>query len=117
MRLSLAGSRSRGNSEFHRGPMHRLWRAGLCSAVILFPEIALAQQSERPILSVTKLADSNVPTIDGKVDDQAWEAARAYSTFTQQEPNDGQPATERTEIRFLMNRTPMYVGAIAFDSQ
>lgn len=35
--------------------------------------------------------------------------------FTQQDPNEGQPATERTEIRLLFTATHMYIGAICFD--
>jgi len=40
-----------------------------------------------------------------------------YSTFTQQEPDDGRPATERTEIRFLLDARTLYVGVISFDSE
>ena len=39
------------------------------------------------------------PEIDGRVDETLWSAAQPYSTFTQQEPNEGQPASEQTEIR------------------
>ena len=97
--------------------MKRWLLLGVCLAVILFPLFGFAQQAERPVVTVTKLAEGKAPIIDGTVDDEAWDGARAYSTFTQQEPNDGQPATERTEVRFLMNRTTLYVGIIAFDSE
>src|SRR5712691_5230524 len=97
--------------------MQRFSLAGLCLATVLFPSSSPAQQADRPVLVATKLADGKAPVIDGKVDDEAWDAARAYSTFTQQEPNDGEPATERTEIRFLIGRTALYIGVIAFDSE
>ena len=42
--------------------------------------------------------------IDGRVDETVWSLAEAFSTFTQQEPDDGAPATERTELRFLVDR-------------
>jgi hypothetical protein len=38
------------------------------------------------------------------------------SDFTQQEPNDGEPATERTEVRILNDGSNLYFGVRAFDS-
>jgi hypothetical protein len=35
--------------------------------------------------------------IDGILSDEAWRDAPVIDTFTQQEPENGQPATERTE--------------------
>ena len=37
-------------------------------------------------------------------------------TFTQQEPVNGQPATERTEVRILYDSGNLYIGVHAFDS-
>ena len=57
------------------------------------------------------------PTLDGVIDDEAWTAATPYTDFVQQEPNDGQPATERTEVRVLVDKTAIYIGVISFDSE
>ena len=40
-----------------------------------------------------------------------------YATFTQQDPNEGAPATERTEVRVLFDKSTVYVGIICFDSE
>src|SRR5262245_61556249 len=100
--------------------MQRLQTICVIGTTFILTAHTLAQQpqSERPSVQATKLADGKAPpTLDGKVDDEAWEAASPYSTFTQQEPNDGQPATERTEVRFLVSSTTLYIGIIAFDSE
>jgi hypothetical protein len=76
-----------------------------------------AQIADRPLLFASKLDEGNAPAVDGRVDDEAWQAAQAYSSFTQQEPDDGQPATEKTEIRFLVSKTTLFIGVIAFDSE
>ncbi len=81
------------------------------------PLLALAQQPERPALNVVSIKDGSAPTLDGRVDDEIWNSAPPYSTFTQQEPDEGQPATERTELRFLADRENLYISVIAFDRE
>lgn len=55
------------------------------------------------------------PVIDGRVDDAVWETVPPYAEFTQQDPVEGAPATERTEVRLLMDRSHLYIGIICFD--
>ena len=42
--------------------------------------------------------------------------APAATDFTQQEPDEGVPATQRTEVRFLFDDAALYVGARMFDA-
>src|SRR5262245_24100592 len=55
------------------------------------------------------------PSIDGVVDDAAWQAVTPHTTFTQQDPQQGEPATERTEVRVLFGPQHLYVSFICFD--
>jgi hypothetical protein len=55
--------------------------------------------------------------IDGILSDEAWRAAPMIDSFTQQEPVDGQPATERTEVRMLYDSGNLYIAVRAFDSE
>ena len=57
------------------------------------------------------------PNIDGVLDEVAWGAATPMTGFTQREPNDGQTASELTEVRILFDYEALYVGVWAFDSQ
>jgi hypothetical protein len=54
--------------------------------------------------------------LDGLLTDEAWRAAPMIDTFTQQEPVNGQSATERTEVRILYDSSSLYIGVHAFDS-
>lgn len=54
--------------------------------------------------------------IDGRLDEPAWEQAEAAADFRQEEPNEGQAATERTEVRILFDDRNLYIGVRAFDS-
>ena len=56
------------------------------------------------------------PVIDGVLDDQAWVQAHLINEFVQQEPLEGAPATQRTEVRVLFDGANLYVGVLAFDS-
>jgi hypothetical protein len=70
-----------------------------------------------PQLTVQQLGEGERPRIDGRVDDGPWSTTEPFSAFVQQEPNDGEPATERTEIRFLLDRQNLYIGVICFDDE
>jgi hypothetical protein len=56
------------------------------------------------------------PTIDGRVDDEVWGRATPFTGFVQQDPVEGAPATENTEVRVLIDRQNLYVGVVAYDS-
>ncbi len=56
------------------------------------------------------------PVIDGVLDEPVWRDAAMFDSFTQQEPIDGAPATERTEVRLLYDAEHLYIGVRAFDS-
>ena len=77
---------------------------------------AAAQVEEPPRLRVGRASGEGGPVVDGRVDDAVWASVPPYTDFIQQEPFDGQPATERTEIRFLLDERTLYVGVICFDS-
>jgi hypothetical protein len=54
--------------------------------------------------------------IDGKIDEAAWNAAKPVTAFLQLDPNEGQPASEKTEVRILIDDNAVYVGWKNFDS-
>jgi hypothetical protein len=70
-----------------------------------------------PQLNVNHLTGEDRPTIDGIVDEGIWSAEDAYSTFTQQEPSEGEPATERTDVWFSIDQTNLYVAVVCYDSE
>ncbi|HJO05038.1 MAG TPA: DUF5916 domain-containing protein [Acidobacteriota bacterium] len=58
----------------------------------------------------------DAPIMDGIVDDDSWALADVAADFLQREPREGQPASERTEVRVLYDSENLYVGLIAYDS-
>jgi hypothetical protein len=50
------------------------------------------------------------PTIDGRLDDEAWSLATPSDHFTQKFPDERSAPTERTTVRVLYDETAIYVG-------
>ncbi|MBN1294428.1 MAG: carbohydrate binding family 9 domain-containing protein [Candidatus Latescibacteria bacterium] len=63
-----------------------------------------------------KLIDSQI-RLDGVLTEKVWESADVVSDFTQRELSEGEPATERTEVRIVYNEDYLYVGVKCFDSE
>ncbi|MFN8571292.1 MAG: DUF5916 domain-containing protein [Gemmatimonadaceae bacterium] len=57
------------------------------------------------------------PVIDGRLDDDAWKDAKPFAGFVQREPAEGQPVSERTEVRILMDNEALYVAAWLYDRE
>src|SRR5258708_5519430 len=54
--------------------------------------------------------------IDGLLDEPAWSLAQPATDFLQQQPTEGAPASERTEVRVLFDDKNIYFDIRAFDS-
>ncbi len=57
------------------------------------------------------------PTIDGRLDDAVWRSAEVLTDFVQREPVEGNPVSERTEVRILTDGEALYVGAWLYDRE
>ena len=87
---------------------------------ILLVTRVLAQQSSlnHPVKPPVAQAvqRSGAIQVDGKLDEAAWKSATPITEFTQSDPQEGKPATQRTEVRILYDDEALYVGARMFDS-
>ena len=104
-------------------------RMALAALALLAAAPAAAQQSVRPASpAAAAVTSSGSPSrllraasaagvkVDGRLDEAAWATAAPATEFVQQQPNDGSPATERTEARVLFDGEAIYVGMRMYDS-
>ena len=84
--------------------------------VVEEPAAASATETNRERYKFPAVRVEEGPVIDGVLDDQAWGQAALIDEFVQQEPLEGAPATERTEVRVLYDGANLYIGVLAFDS-
>jgi len=54
-------------------------------------------------------------TIDGNLDEPQWNLSEVATHFIQNEPDTGEPATERTEVRLLYDNENLYLGVYCYD--
>jgi hypothetical protein len=58
---------------------------------------------------------SKSPTIDGRLDDEAWTNAAKVDELFQREPDPGQPVSEKTIFYVCYDASHLYVGIKCFD--
>jgi len=87
----------------------------LAFALTFLSSTSWAQQASRTFVAGTLADTGTPPVIDGRVNDAIWETVPPYTDFTQQDPAEGAPATERTEVRLVVGRGNVYIGIICFD--
>jgi hypothetical protein len=75
-----------------------------------------AADEQRPTIKALRLNPGETITVDGRLDEESWQRAEPAADFTQSDPQNGAPATERSEIRILFDRDNLYIGAKFFDS-
>jgi len=54
--------------------------------------------------------------LDGVLSEPEWSAGTPATGFRQQQPREGEPASQRTEVRFAYDAEALYVGARMWDS-
>jgi len=88
-----------------------------CWLFLAFPVVVGAQEASDPppALTAHRVVDSDV-AVDGVLDEPVWAAAPFATDFTQRDPVDGAPASERTEVRVLLSDEAIYVGVRALDA-
>ncbi len=98
-----------------------VWLAGTFVAAAVSASAQSLQVSpptvspDRPTARATRVEEG--PTLDGNVvGDPAWQAAVPITGFVQFQPNEGQPVSERTEVRMIFTRDTLYIGVVCYDS-
>jgi len=91
-----------------------------CRSILLgFLLVATAAVSaqipvDRPIVHAARMASA--PVLDGSVlGDSAWIGLVPVSGFWQVQPDDGQPATQKTEVYVGFSDEALYIGVVAYD--
>ncbi|HEY5510328.1 MAG TPA: DUF5916 domain-containing protein [Prolixibacteraceae bacterium] len=76
---------------------------------LLIPVLGFAQPSVKAIFI------DKAPTIDGRLNDDAWKKAFLVDQLVQREPNIDQPVSEKTNFYICYDANYLYVGVKCFD--
>ncbi|HXF94565.1 MAG TPA: DUF5916 domain-containing protein [Gemmatimonadales bacterium] len=96
--------------------MHRS-ASGWVTALILLGQAAAGQSAPARVARPAAVAVPArlAPTVDGRLDEAAWQEAPAIGEFVQHEPHEGAPPSEPTVVRILYDREALYIGAWLYD--
>ncbi len=75
------------------------------------------EEDGRRVLTAIRLGEIESIRLDGNLDEPVWDRAVPATNFLQQDPLNGQPATERTEVRAVFDQNRLYLGVICYDSE
>ncbi len=94
----------------------------LLHSLLALPATSLGAQASDPSSGPASLPVSQAVRatgrihLDGKLDESAWAAAPMTNVFAQVDPLEGQPASQKTEVRVVYDDDALYVGARLHDS-
>ncbi len=117
LRISISDSHRRDTTLIHILSFACVLLAGSSPAVAQSQsqsETEVVAQTSVKIASAVSVEDA--PTLDGNVlSDPMWAAATPVSGFRQSTPDEGQRATERTEVRVLVTADTIYFGVVCYE--
>lgn len=87
------------------------------AAFLILAVIAAMNLNAEANKEIKPLLTQDTIEIDGHLNEEDWERAQVIDDFTQQFPDEGQPTTERTEVRMLYDMEKLYIGFECSDSQ
>ncbi len=85
--------------------------------ILAFAAVTFAQQPSEDVPTVRATRVDTAPEFDGFVNEAFWDAIAPATDFIQQNPDEGQPSTERTEVRIGFDDQNLYFGIICFDRE
>ncbi|MDE0012459.1 MAG: DUF5916 domain-containing protein [Candidatus Poribacteria bacterium] len=85
--------------------------------LIVFVVIAVINLNTEASKEIRPLLTQETIEIDGHLNEDAWVEAQVINDFTQQSPDEGEPTTERTEVRMVYDAENLYIGFECSDSE
>ena len=73
------------------------------------PEVVARDSAGRVTVRATRLSEKLI--VDGRLDEPVYQTVRSFGDFVQQEPHEGEAATERTEAWVFFDDSSIYISA------
>jgi hypothetical protein len=80
---------------------------------LLVATFAISTDAQTPRVHATR----DELRLDGRLNEAAWARADSIDDFRQRDPAEGEPASERTVVRFLAARDGLWIGVHAYDRE
>ena len=84
---------------------------------ILSVSIRVDAQTERELPRMSAHRTSEEIKVDGVLDESVWQSVEPIRQLYQIQPDQGDPATEQSEVRILYDDKKLYFGFVFYDSE
>ncbi len=93
--------------------------SGFLPYAFLFVAANTSAQTAEPLRTIVaeQLRSDETTAIDGRLIEDAWNRAQPAVDFRQQDPQNGEAATEPTEVRIVYDKHRIILGIRCLDSQ
>ncbi len=82
--------------------------------VFILPQMLFGQDPVKKQYIATQI--TTTPVINGILDDEAWQSGTWAGGFTQNQPYNGSPETQKTEFKILFDDNNLYVAIKSYDT-
>jgi len=82
---------------------------GVLAALLAATSLPAMAQDETPTVQAGNLGGSEI-TVDGRLDEPAWQNAGVIQDLTQQSPHPGEPTDYHTKVLLLRDGHTLYIG-------
>lgn len=90
------------------------------SFIVLFLHFSILSEliAQQPgEINAYRLAVDELVNLDGRLDEDFWTKVEAATAFRQQEPMEGQLASEQTSVQIAFDEKNLYLGVRLYDSE
>jgi len=84
---------------------------------LALPSPTIAEDPSAVSSVIRALRVDRGPKLDGRLDDEAWRSAPAFTGFRMAVPRSGDEPSERTELRVVFDASSLYIGVICHDRE
>ena len=92
-------------------------KISLLLCLLFFTINSFALEKKPPLKVVTALrVEQGSINIDGRLDESIWKN-ESVNEFTQKDPNEGSPATQKTDVWIAYDNDNIYIAARMLDSR
>src|SRR5580698_1987880 len=105
-------------SDMHKDPVpRRRGKAayGILVALLAGLSLPVHAEDENPTVEAGHLAPGETITLDGHLDEPAWQHAGVIQDLTQQSPKPGEPTPYHTKVLLLRDGHTLYIGLVCDD--
>jgi hypothetical protein len=86
------------------------------TVIILTPVLLNAEEPKPVKKAIAVRINHKPPMIDGNLDDETWRNELTFEEFTQHDPHEGRPATERTTFQIVYDNEAIYFGVECYET-